>query len=133
MCAEYRYRLKDKDKQKELEKIFPGFGEGLDEAVKEFPDHHLFYVSFKDSDWALELPRDDIEFVTPYDPNKWNSYPEVQPPEGVLMRVEFVFEGIMRRNCSIFENGAWRLTENGKASQTYKITLDDVKRFRPWE
>lgn len=71
------------------------------------------------------------ETVVSFNPNGWNEYPKVTPPEGVLMRVEFIFDGILRRNCSIFENGAWRITRNGDPS--YDITLDGVTRFRPWE
>ena len=80
---------------------------------------------------VLQFSIEEIENTPEYNPKDWNEYPKVKPPEGVLMRVEFIFDGILHRNCSTFENGAWRITKSGNSS--YEITLDNVKRFRPWE
>ena len=84
--------------------------------------------------------KEDIElsvFIRPeaiepeYNPHSWNEYPAVTPPNGVLMRVEFILDGILYRNCSVFEKGAWCIPKNGNPS--YDITLVGVKRFRPWD
>ena len=135
------YRLKDGERQEALRKALPRFDEMLwrDCYQQMKNDEEYVFVGLPATDdvgdlvslWKVALRKSDIEIENPYNPNGWNDFPEVQPPEGVLMRVEFEFEGILRRNCAIFENGAWRITENGKAS--YAVTLDDVKRYRPWE
>lgn len=80
---------------------------------------------------------DEILIQKEYDPDDWNSYPDVTPPEGVLMRVELeTSEGDVYRKCAIFENGNWwKVNEsNGKASCiAIEIAGGKVKRFRPWE
>lgn len=141
-----KYRLKDAELQKKFDEISNGdFSRGLRRFIE---SGYLVtgpnFVAFGDMQpcgfadgfgnfrrFSVCLLKHELEIVKEYNPNDWNDYPDVKPPEGVLMRVEFEFEGILRRNCAIFENGAWRITENGKAS--YAVTLDDVKRYRPWE
>lgn len=128
------FQLKDKERQAALEKALPEFNKWLQSACRTQFDCDFDAIQVIDEgnkDWLVKIPKHDIETFNTYDPNGWNQFPDVTPPEGILMRVEFVFEGIMRRNCAVFENGAWRITENGKAS--YNVTLDGVKRFRPWE
>ena len=126
-----RYRLKDRELQKKLDEISGGsFTESL-ESIKK-PSCIVFQARNGGPAMSVNLTKQDIEQFLEYDPNAWNSFPEVTPPEGVLMRVEFVFNGIFRRNCAIFENGAWHITAEGEADYDL-LTLDDVKRFRPWE
>ena len=74
-----------------------------------------------------------IDFEEVYDPHAWNDYPEMMPPEGVLMRVENVSNGILHRSCAIFGGANWHLTADGHAVYSEGFTLDNVKRFRPWE
>ena len=81
--------------------------------------------------FSMLLYEHEIEAIQEYNPKDWNNYPDVTPPEGVLMRVEFVYDGILRRNCAIFENGAWYIAADRKA--LYDFTIDNVKRYRPWE
>lgn len=141
-----KYRLKDAELQKKFDEISNGdFSRGLRRFIERgYLGTGPNFVAFGDMQpcgfadgfgnfrrFSVCLLKHELEVVKEYRPNEWNSYPDVTPPEGVLMRVEFEFEGILRRNCAIFENGAWRITENGKAS--YAVTLDDVKRYRPWE
>ena len=61
-----------------------------------------------------------------YDPHNWNEYPNVIPPEGILMRIETD----KFRDCAIFKNGHWFSDYGVEASS--KITCP-VRRFRPWE
>lgn len=141
-----KYRLKDTELQKKFDEISNGdFSRGLRRFIESgYLGTGPNFVAFGDMQpcgfadgfgnfrrFSVCLLKHELEIVKEYNPNDWNDYPDVTPPEGVLMRVEFEFEGILRRNCAIFENGAWRITENGKAS--YAVTLDDVKRYRPWE
>ncbi len=126
------YRLRDRKLQQKLDELSNGaFSEMLKTMGKFLAKKPATNVQLGESRFTVTLFKEDFEIAPEYNPNEWNSYPDVTPPEGVLMRVEFEFEGILRRNCAIFENGAWRITENGKAS--YAVTLDDVKRYRPWE
>lgn len=123
--------LKDRVMEQKLNELSNGeFSKILNESDMKNPNCICFTIDKKeDIELSVYLRPEAIE--PEYDPHKWNEYPAVTPPEGVLMRVEFIFDGILRRNCSIFENGAWRITRNGDPS--YDITLDGVTRFRPWE
>lgn len=139
-----KYRLKDQELQKMLDEISNGdFSHRLQNELQDIrgngttdADYRIFFGFMSGraelvNRFSMLLYDHEIEAIQEYNPNEWNSYPDVTPPEGVLMRVEFVFDGLLRRNCAIFENGAWRVSANGKAS--YDVTLDNVKRFRPWE
>lgn len=133
-----KYRLRDQELQKKLDEITNGgFSKQLEYGLvsKEYPAEIYcvscdLYAGTKRGRIEIRLTGCEIETVQKYDPNAWNSYPEVTPPEGVLMRVEFVYDGRFCRNCAVFENGAWRLTIDGEAS--YDITLDNVERYRLW-
>lgn len=125
------WHLKDRELEKKLNELSNGeFSKILNESDTKDPNCICFTVDKKeDIELSVYLRPEAIE--PEYDPLAWNEYPDVTPPEGVLMRVEFILGGTLYRNCSIFEKGAWRLTKNGVAS--YDITLDGIKRFRPWE
>ena len=135
------YRIKDGERQEALRKALPRFDEMLwrDCYQQMKNDEEYVFVSLPAPDdvgdfvslWMVALRKSDIEIEKPYNPNGWNDFPEVQPPEGVLMRVEFIYDGILRRNCAIFENGAWYIAADRKA--LYDFTIDNVKSYRPWE
>ena len=75
--------------------------------------------------------QEKLEEVREDDPHKWNEYPEVTPPEGVLMRVE-CRDG--RKACAKYrlfiEGGSWCDINGGAWPEAYS---QDVKRFRPWD
>lgn len=139
-----KYRLKDQELQRHLDSISDGDfsrqiecnlryikGRGTTDA-----DYRLFFGELSGryemvNRFSMLLYEHEIEVFEEYDPNDWNNYPDVTPPEGVLMRVEFIYDGILRRNCAIFENGAWYIAADRKA--LYDFTIDNVKRYRPWE
>ena len=135
------YRIKDGERQEALRKALPRFDEMLwrDCYQQMKNDEEYVFVSLPAPDdvgdfvslWMVALRKSDIEIEKPYNHNGWNDFPEVQPPEGVLMRVEFIYDGILRRNCAIFENGAWYIAADRKA--LYDFTIDNVKSYRPWE
>ena len=81
---------------------------------------------------SVNLTKQDIEQFLEYNPNDWNVFPDVTPPEGVLMRVEVENSyGEVSRECAIFQVGVWWKEECGQAIvEFYKRK---VKRFRPWE
>lgn len=140
-----RYELKDKERQAALEKALPVFKKMLQHACEnhrpEYFDEHksvaVFYSTvdgtWGSGEWMIELPTDDIEVIKEYDPNKWNNYPEVTPPVGVPMRIEYkTSKGHIGGILALFFDGMWhRCTPDGT---TCFLTLDrDVKRFRPWD
>lgn len=140
-----KYRLKDQELQKHLDAISDGdFSRQIEGNLQNIrgrgttdADYRLFFGELPGryeivNRFSMLLYEHEIEVFEEYDPNNWNNYTDVTPPEGVLMRVEFIYVGILRRNCAIFENGAWHITAEGKADYDH-LTLDDVKRFRPWE
>lgn len=129
-----KYRLKDQDLQKALEKAAPGFSKALERDFGTTCDknHSLIYVGVKDNDRntyvEINIPNCWVEKIKEYDPDEWNSYPDVTPPEGELMRVEFNnLYGQVVRCCAIFCFGKW------VNSTEHDVEVKDVFRFRPWE
>lgn len=131
-----RFELKDKKRQAAFEKVFPGFGRLLNEACAVCPADTVVHISshgVAGQDfphfYELSFPRSIIEEVVAYDPKGWNDYPEVTPPERVLMQIEghdddddaFHFSGY-------FKNRMW-VDEYGYALATNIYT---VERFREW-
>lgn len=72
-----------------------------------------------------------IDFEEVYDPHAWNDYPEMMPPEGVLMRVETKGG---RKFCGYYhtfaEGGCW-CYEDGTVCP--EAISKSVERYRPWE
>ena len=101
----------------------------------------------------ISLDKTDVEFVPEYDPNDWNEYPNVKPPKGVPMRIEYKDrEGNIVRECAVFldDKGAPLPSYWFSARSLGKIgcavddaySVDDNNylvedgmelRFRPWE
>lgn len=132
-----RYELKDKERQAALEKVFPGFGRLLNEACAVCPADTVVHISshgVAGQDfphfYELSFPRSIIEEVETYDPKKWNSYPEVTPPDGVLLRVE----GHYISNSQVFRTAA-RYTPKGFVFNFTDCFPPDMRvtRFRPWD
>lgn len=81
---------------------------------------------------------DEIEEVPEYDPNAWNEWPLVTPPEKVLLRAEILTErydqngpepkgGRPRyRGCAKWI-GYWDFFGDAH------VSMNETVRFRPWE
>lgn len=142
-----KYQLKDQELQKKLDEISDGdFSRALRRLVElDIPVSEPIYMAFGDMQlcgfadgfgnlrrFSIYLLKDDLKIVKEYNPNDWNNYPDVTPPEGVWMRTEHRDEtdppGILRKVGAVFQNGAWR-NSTGEAYPSYI----SVKRFRPWE
>ncbi len=135
------YRLKDGERQEALRKALPRFDEMLwrDCYQQMKNDEEYVFVGLPATDdvgdlvslWKVALRKSDIEIENPYNPNGWNDFPEVQPPEGVLMRVET--EG-GRKFCGYYhtfaEGGCW-CYEDGTVCP--EAISKSVKRYRSWE
>lgn len=136
------FALADKKLQRNMELAFPGFGAELMRASKSLPYVFNGFLRLRlrpskteVEQWELTIPMSSIKRVPLYDPDDWNAYPEITPPEGVLMRVEMRAEmrvdgtDLVPRACAVYKDGRWcnPVTTFG---QEYK---GQVVRFRPWE
>lgn len=125
-----RFRLKDRELQKKLDEISNG---GLSRMLGRLPYYTTqssepdFLHFSKNPNLMLEVTSDMLESLREYNPHGWNSFPEVEPPEGVLMRVECN----QMKTCLVFENGKWRYP-SGESFENYEFAFP-VKRFRPWD
>ena len=85
-------------------------------------------------DCFLDISTKEIEEAPDYNPNAWNEYPDVTPPEGVMMRVEartlddYGERWIVKFYGAIYVDGVWRSSVEIKDPETLQIF-----RFRPWE
>ena len=125
-----RFRLKDRELQKKLDEISNG---GLSRMLGRLPYYTTqssepdFLHFSKNPHLMLEVTSDMLESLREYNPHGWNSFPEVEPPEGVLMRVECN----QMKTCLVFENGKWRYP-SGESFENYEFAFP-VKRFRQWD
>ena len=132
-----KYRLKDRELQKKLDEISKGdFSDALEvcsaavaSALKRGKPTTIWFGV--QPQLSLEIASDMLEEVREYDPHGWNSFPEVEPPEGVLMRVE-CRDG--RKACAKYrlfiEGGSWCDVNGGAWPEAYS---QSVARFRPWD
>lgn len=128
------FRLKDKNLQVQLDALSDGdFSKRLQHANH---DDGMIFVEFgeKLESPGFDLHRfnlaffdDEVEEIHRYNPHGWNAFPEVEPSEGVLMRVECN----QMKTCLVFENGKWRYP-SGESFENYEFAFP-VKRFRPWD
>ena len=128
------FRLKDKNLQVQLDALSDGdFSKRLQHANH---DDGMIFVEFgeKLESPGFDLHRfnlaffdDEVKEIHRYNPHGWNAFPEVEPPEGVLMRVECN----QMKTCLVFENGKWRYP-SGESFENYEVAFP-VKRFRPWD
>jgi len=138
-----KYRLKDRELQKKLDEISKGdLSDALEvcsaavaSALKRGKSTTIWFGV--QPQLSLEITSDMLEEVREYDPRAWNDYSKVNPPEGVLMRVEchdgskacaqlrfFEREGFCRPEglwCDI-DGTPWPIADS-----------DAVVRFRPWD
>lgn len=131
-----KYRLKDRELQKKLDEISKGdLSDALEvcsaavaSALKRGKPTTIWFGV--QPQLSLEITSDMLEKVREYDPHGWNDFPEVEPPEGVLMRVE-CRDG--RKACAKYrlfiEGGSWCDVNGGAWPEAYS---QSVARFRPW-
>lgn len=141
-----KYRLKDQELQKHLDAISGGeFTATIESGSFELDEDDMAVVTFGSSmhgtkiiagKFSVILHKNETYELAKYNPNNWNNYPDVTPPEGVWMRVEAqrVSTGEISRVCAIFRDGRWHLTEQGTAVDLVEFAgTKKVKRYRPWE
>lgn len=131
------FRLKDRELQKKLDEISKSdFSDALEvcsaavaSALKRGKPTTIWFGV--QPQLSLEITPDMLEEVAEYDPHGWNDFPEVEPPEGVLMRVE-CRDG--RKACAKYrlfiEGGSWCDVNGGAWPEAYS---QSVARFRSWD
>lgn len=132
-----KYRLKDRELQKKLDEISKGdLSDALEvcsaavaSALKRGKPTTIWFGV--QPQLSLEIASDMLEEVAEYDPHGWNDFPEVEPPEGVLMRVE-CRDG--RKACAKYrlfiEGGSWCDVNGGAWPEAHS---QSVARFRSWD
>lgn len=128
-----KFRLKDRELQKKLDEISNG---GLSRMLGRLPYYTTqssepdFLHFSKNPHLMLEVTSDMLESLREYNPHGWNAFPEVEPPEGVWMRVERCVDGRTYHFAARYvpvgdsEDYEWLSEAN--------LSID-VDRFRPWD
>ena len=147
-----KYRLKDRELQKKLDDISDGaFSKALDISTQRLIDVYKqdgldfnldtdrVFVDFgndvkvctQQKQFRACFEPGTIEARKEYNPKAWNRFPDVTPPEGVLMRVEMSNGG---KACALFhhfsDGASWCHPDGGCLPKAYS---DCVTRFRPWD
>lgn len=125
------YRLRDRKLQQKLDELSHGaFSEMLKTMGRFLVEKPATNIQLGESRFTVTLFKEDFVIAPEYDPSDWNAYPDVTPPEGVLMLVECIDEDDKTfKTCAEYVGdgyGAyyWR--------NEYEIDVP-VKRFRPLE
>lgn len=83
------YRLRDRKLQQKLDELSHGaFSEMLKTMGRFLVEKPATNIQLGESRFSVTLFKEDFEVEPEYDPDDWNVFPDVTPPEGVLMRVE---------------------------------------------
>lgn len=147
-----KYRLKDQELQRHLDSISDGDfsrqiecnlryikGRGTTDA-----DYRLFFGELPGryeivNRFSMLLYEHEIEVFEEYDPNDWNVYPDVTPPEGVMMRCIIKTPGrnldgpepelpkICARTSGVWDGRRWHFFGHGDLRQGCTVE------FRTWE
>lgn len=125
------YRLRDRKLQQKLDELSHGaFSEMLKTMGRFLVEKPATNIQLGESRFTVTLFKEDLEIAPEYNPHDWNIFPDVTPPEGVLMLVECIDEDDKTfKTCAEYVGdgyGAyyWR--------NEYEIDVP-VKRFRPLE
>ena len=102
------------------------------QEVETLPTIVFFKIGKQETDPVVEIPLSTLSVEhTGFYTTDWNDYPEVTPPEGILMRVE---ANGNRKFCAYFchqEHGGVWCFENGTICPE-ELSIA-IQRFRPWE
>ena len=142
-----KYRLKDAELQKKLDEISDGdFSRQIESRLQNIrgrgttdADYRLFFGELPGryeivNRFSMLLYEHEIEVFEEYNPNDWNSYPEVTPPEGVLMRVETEGGDKFRGYFHTFPDGVGRWCCVCFTPRHMPLhETEKVKRYRLWE
>lgn len=134
------YRLRDRKLQQKLDELSNGaFSEMLKTMGRFLVKKQATNVQLGESRFTVTLFREDIEIAPEYDPNDWNVFPDVTPPEGVLMRCVIKKPGrnldspepelpkICARTSGVWDGKRWQFFGHGSLCEGSTVE------YRPWE
>lgn len=135
----FRYELKNKMKMAAFIAALPGFMEALQRAGQTGTFDNVYYCVGSihtekinaPGEWRVNIPADEVEAFELYNPNRWNNYPAVKPPEGVLMRIEGQYAKrpeLEYYGALMYLEGAWHFADTVEIADNVI-----VERFRPWD
>ncbi len=132
------YRLRDRELQQKLDEISGGcFTEAL-ESIKK-PSCIVFQARNGGPAMSVNLTKQDIEQFLEYNPNDWNVFPDVTPPEGVMMRCIIKTPGrnldgpepelpkICARTSGVWDGRRWQFFGYGSLCEGSTVE------YRTWE
>lgn len=147
-----KYRLKDAALQKKLDEISDGdFSRQIEGNLQNIKgrgttdaDYRLFFGELPGryeivNRFSMLLYEHEIEVFEEYDPNDWNVFPDVTPPEGVMMRCIIKTPGrnldgpepelpkICARTSGVWDGRRWQFFGHGSLCEGSTVE------YRPWE
>lgn len=134
------YRLRDRKLQQKLDELSNGaFSEMLKTMGRFLVKKQATNVQLGESRFTVTLFREDIEIAPEYDPNDWNVFPDVTPPEGVMMRCIIKTPGrnldgpepelpkICARTSGVWDGRRWQFFGYGSLCEGSTVE------YRTWE
>lgn len=147
-----KYRLKNAELQRHLDAISDGdFSRQIEGHLQNIKgrgttdaDYRLFFGELPGryeivNRFSMLLYEHEIEVFEEYDPNDWNVYPDVTPPEGVMMRCIIKAPGrnldgpepelpkICARTSGVWDGRRWHFFGHGDLREGCTVE------FRTWE
>lgn len=123
-----KYRLKDAALQKKLDELSNGtFSELIATSGGVFAREDKSLLKLGNGRFIVVLHKEDFEAV--YNPDDWNNYPEVSPPEGIPLRIQISRGPKLIRLFAYYKDSRFYDAE-GRLIHIYK--RDDVQ-FKSWE
>lgn len=134
------YRLKDRKLQKKLDELSNGaFSEMLKSMGKFLASKPMVTVELGESRFSVRLHKEDFESAPEYNPFGWNKWPDVTPPEKILMRCVIKTPGrnldtpepelpkVCARTSGFWNGRNWEFDGYGR------LIDGSTVEFRPWE
>lgn len=134
------YRLRDRKLQQKLDELSHGaFSEMLKTMGRFLVEKPATNIQLGESRFTVTLFKEDFEVEPEYDPNDWNVFPDVTPPEGVMMRCIIKTPGrnldgpepelpkICARTSGVWDGRRWHFFGHGDLREGCTVE------FRTWE
>lgn len=134
------YRLRDRKLQQKLDELSNGaFSEMLKTMGKFLAQKQATNVQLGESRFTVTLFKEDLEIAPEYNPNDWNVFPDVTPPEGVMMRCIIKTPGrnldgpepelpkICARTSGVWDGRRWQFFGYGSLCEGSTVE------YRTWE
>lgn len=134
------YRLRDRKLQQKLDELSHGaFSEMLKTMGRFLVEKPATNIQLGESRFTVTLFKEDFEVEPEYDPNDWNVFPDVTPPEGVMMRCIIKTPGrnldgpepelpkICARTSGVWDGRRWQFFGYGSLCEGSTVE------YRTWE